>query len=98
MYLKCGLLGPTTILAHCVHLTEEEIKTLKEAGAGVAHCPNSNFSLKSGVCDVRRLQDAGVKVKECRRGVMRFDYYFTLHRLALELMSPGASPQLSSMQ
>lgn len=62
VYLKCGLLGPTTILAHCVHLTEEEIKTLKEAGAGVAHCPNSNFSLKSGVCDVRRLQDAGVKV------------------------------------
>ena len=28
----------------------------------MAHCPNSNFSLKSGVCDVRRLQAAGVKV------------------------------------
>ena len=28
----------------------------------MAHCPNSNFSLKSGVYDVRRLQKAGVKV------------------------------------
>ena len=62
VYLRCGLLGPRTILAHCVHLAEEEVSTLREAGAGVAHCPNSNFSLKSGVCDVRRLQKAGVKV------------------------------------
>jgi len=28
----------------------------------VSHCPNSNFSLKSGICDVRRLKDYGVKV------------------------------------
>ena len=62
MYKKCGLLGPRTILAHCVHLAEDEVSTLRGAGAGVAHCPNSNFSLKSGVCDVRRLQEAGVKV------------------------------------
>ncbi len=33
--------------------------------AGVSHCPNSNFSLKSGVCDVRRLRAAGVKVCIC---------------------------------
>ena len=62
VYLSCGLLGPSTILAHCVHLAEEEVRTLRDTGAGVAHCPNSNFSLKSGVCDVRRLQKAGVKV------------------------------------
>ena len=78
VYLRCGLLGKTTILAHCVHLKEEEIKTLREAGAGVAHCPNSNFSLKSGVCDVRRLQVAGVKVKECWRGKIKFDHFISL--------------------
>ena len=96
MYLRCGLLGKTTILAHCVHLKEEEIKTLREAGAGVAHCPNSNFSLKSGVCDVRRLQVAGVKVK--KNGKIKFDLYLSNLRLASELMSPGAFLQLSSMQ
>ncbi len=61
-HLKTHLWLLGDILAHCIHLAEEEVKTLSEAGAGVAHCPNSNFSLKSGVCDVRRLQQAGVKV------------------------------------
>ena len=31
-------------------------------GSGISHCPNSNFSLKSGVCNVQRLRRAGVKV------------------------------------
>ena len=60
---RCGLLGPGTILAHCVHLSTAEVELLRATGAGVSHCPNSNFTLKSGVCDVRRLQNAGVKVR-----------------------------------
>ncbi len=35
----------------------------RKSKVGISHCPNSNFSLKSGVCDVRRLKEAGVKVK-----------------------------------
>ena len=59
---RCGLLGPGTILAHCVHLSTAEVELLRATGAGVSHCPNSNFTLKSGVCDVQRLKEAGVKV------------------------------------
>ena len=59
---RCGLLGPGTILAHCVHLSTAEVELLRATGAGVSHCPNSNFTLKSGVCDVQRLKKAGVKV------------------------------------
>lgn len=62
VYEKSGLMGPRTILAHGVHLTDKELAIIKEHEAGVSHCPNSNFSLKSGVCDVKRLQKAGVKV------------------------------------
>ena len=62
VYQRSGLLGPRTILAHCCHLSQSEVEMIREEGAGVSHCPNSNFSLKSGVCDVRRLQKAGVKV------------------------------------
>ena len=62
VYQRSGLLGPRTILAHCCHLSQAEVEMIREEGAGVSHCPNSNFSLKSGVCDVRRLQKAGVKV------------------------------------
>ena len=63
VYQRSGLLGPRTILAHCCHLSQEEVEMIREEGAGVSHCPNSNFSLKSGVCDVRRLRSAGVKVR-----------------------------------
>ena len=66
VYRKCGLLGERTILAHCCHLTEDEVDLIRREKAGVAHCPNSNFSLKSGVCDVRRLQRAGIKVRDVR--------------------------------
>jgi len=62
VYKKCNLLGSKTMLAHCCHLSEPEIKILATSGSGVAHCPNSNFSLKSGVCDVKRLRESGVKV------------------------------------
>jgi len=62
VYKKSGLLGSRTILAHCVHLTDEEVEMVQSTGSGISHCPNSNFSLKSGVCNVQRLRRAGVKV------------------------------------
>ena len=51
-----------TILAHGVYLTDEELEVLAARGSSVSHCPNSNTSLRSGLCDVRRLLDAGIKV------------------------------------
>jgi len=62
VYQKSNLLGSKTILAHCCHLDDAELEIIKSFGSGVAHCPNSNFSLKSGICDVRRLKSAGVKI------------------------------------
>ncbi|KAI7879082.1 guanine deaminase [Lichtheimia hyalospora FSU 10163] len=49
-------------MAHCVHMEDDEIALLKENNVGISHCANSNFSLQSGVCDVRRFLDNGVKV------------------------------------
>jgi guanine deaminase len=45
-----------------VYLEDEELKVLAAHGSSVSHCPNSNTSLRSGLCDVRRLLDAGIKV------------------------------------
>jgi cytosine/adenosine deaminase-related metal-dependent hydrolase len=55
-------LGPDVWLAHCVHLSDEEIALLGRTGTSVAHCPSSNFRLGSGVAPVRKLLDAGVPV------------------------------------
>lgn len=62
VYKKHGLLCDRTILAHAVHLTEEELGIVKECGAGISHCPTSNFYLNSGVCKVGHMLDRGVKV------------------------------------
>jgi 5-methylthioadenosine/S-adenosylhomocysteine deaminase len=58
----CGLLGPSTVLAHAVVLSDAEIARLGETGTAVAHCPLSNLKLASGVCRVPDLLRAGVTV------------------------------------
>ena len=62
VYDEFGLLNEHTVLAHGVHLNDDEIKLLAKTGAAIAHCPSSNFMLYSGIADVRKLLDGGVKV------------------------------------
>ncbi len=62
VYDHYGLLGEKTILAHAVHLSDQEMELVKRKGAGVAHCPLSNMSLGSGIAPVRQMLDKGVKV------------------------------------
>ncbi|XP_005092676.2 guanine deaminase [Aplysia californica] len=62
VYDQAGLLGERTVLGHGVYLSPEELQMLKSRGSGISHCPNSNFCLCSGVLDVRRPLQAGVKV------------------------------------
>lgn len=59
---KLRLFDAKVIAAHCVHIDEGEMRTLKEAGAGVAHNPSSNLKLASGIAPVSRLLDLGVSV------------------------------------
>ncbi len=48
VYDKAGILTDKTILAHCIHLTDGELNLLKSSGSKIAHCPDSNFYLRSG--------------------------------------------------
>jgi 5-methylthioadenosine/S-adenosylhomocysteine deaminase len=57
-----GLLGDRTLLAHCVHLTDDEIGRLAETGTSVAHCPSSNLKLSSGIARVAAMVEMGVNV------------------------------------
>ena len=57
-----GLLGPKTIGAHCIHVTDSDIGTLAARGVTVSHNPQSNMKISSGVAPVERLRAAGALV------------------------------------
>jgi cytosine/adenosine deaminase-related metal-dependent hydrolase len=57
-----GLLGPETVVAHAVHVDDDDIAALAASGAAVAHCPRSNAILGCGVAPVARLRAAGIRV------------------------------------
>lgn len=62
VYRAAGLLGPRTVLAHAIYLTDEEQELVRSTGSAIAHCPNSNFALSSGIMPLRKYLDRGIKV------------------------------------
>jgi len=63
-YDRCGMFGGEsgTIMAHCVWSSREELQRMKRQGVFVAHCPQSNANLASGIAPVRRYLDEGLSV------------------------------------
>lgn len=62
-YDHFGLFGGETcptIMAHCVYSSNEEIALLHKRGVFVAHCPQSNTNLSSGIAPVRKYLDKGL--------------------------------------
>lgn len=59
---KLGMFSRPSIVAHGVHLTDEEIEILASHKVGVSHNPGSNLKLASGVARVPDLLKAGVTV------------------------------------
>lgn len=57
-----GVSGSHVALAHCVHLSNDEIRILKRTGTNVVHCPSSNLKLGSGIAPVTKLLEEGVSV------------------------------------
>jgi len=51
-----------TIMAHCVYLTQEEENLLKTRNVFIAHCPDSNMNLASGIAPIRRYLKNGLNV------------------------------------
>lgn len=63
-YDQFGLFGGNvkTVMAHCVYSAEEEIALMKERGVFIAHCPQSNTNLSSGVAPVRSYLDQKMNI------------------------------------
>jgi 5-methylthioadenosine/S-adenosylhomocysteine deaminase len=60
---KLGVLSPNLVLAHVIHVDEEEIRILADSGASVVHNPASNMKLASGYqFKFKEMKKAGIKV------------------------------------
>jgi cytosine/adenosine deaminase-related metal-dependent hydrolase len=57
-----GWTGDDVWHAHCVHMSDAEISLFARTGTGVAHCPNSNMRLASGIAPVVAWRQSGVRV------------------------------------
>ncbi|MCH2085495.1 MAG: amidohydrolase family protein, partial [Saprospiraceae bacterium] len=60
--IKCGWDYNRAWLAHGIHFNNSELEALSEQGIGVAHCPNANMRLGSGICPVPKMLEQGIKV------------------------------------
>lgn len=59
---ELGLLDGRALLAHCVHLTNDDFRRLADSGAAVLHNPLSNLKLGSGIAPVARMLAEGIPV------------------------------------
>src|SRR5258708_3345587 len=57
-----GISGAHVLLAHCIHLDDEEMVTLARTKTNVAHCPSSNLKLGSGIARVTEMLERGISV------------------------------------
>jgi guanine deaminase len=60
VYERFDLIGRHSVLAHNVHVTNNELTRLAASRTSVAHCPCSNASLGSGIFPMRQHLEAGV--------------------------------------
>lgn len=61
-FQSTGWLGEDVWMAHCVHMSDEDIAAFARTGTGVAHCPSSNARLAAGTAPIPDMLQAGVPV------------------------------------
>jgi len=61
-YDKYGLFGDHTVMAHCVHSSAREREVMKQRNVLVAHCPDSNINICSGIVPLRTMLEEGLWV------------------------------------
>jgi guanine deaminase len=62
VYHRFGLLGPRSLMGHCIHLKDSEIALLRDTQSVAVFCPTSNLFIGSGLFDYDGLRAAGVRI------------------------------------
>jgi 5-methylthioadenosine/S-adenosylhomocysteine deaminase len=59
---ELGFLGPDVVIAHAVHLDDDEIRFVAETGAHISHNPLSNSFLGNGIARAPEFRAAGINL------------------------------------
>ncbi len=82
-FARNGVLSERFVGAHGVWLEPDELAALKQADAALVHCPGSNLQLGSGLANVQRWREAGVRCGLGSDGAACNDRLDTLHEMSL---------------
>lgn len=99
-----GITGAHVVLAHCVHLDDEEMEMLARTKTNVAHCPSSNLKLGSGIAPVTGMLERGISVSLGADGAAcnnRLDMFTEMRTAALlqkALHGPEVLPAASALR
>ena len=91
-----NVLDDNTVLAHCIHLNENEKQILKKKNVKVAHCPSANLKLGSGIANIPDYIKRGISVSigadgpPCNNNLS----VFTEMRLAALIQKPVHGPEV----
>lgn len=62
VYDQAGLLGEKSVFAHGIHLCDNECRRLVDTKSVIAHCPSSNLFLGSGLFNLAKMDEYGIRV------------------------------------
>ena len=63
VYERYGMLGPTSLFGHSIHLSAREADVMSETGSVAVFCPTSNLFLGSGLFDLKTLDERSKPVR-----------------------------------
>lgn len=62
VYHRFGLLGPRSLMGHCIHMDDSEVALMRDTKAVAVFCPTSNLFIGSGLFNYARLRAAAVRI------------------------------------
>ena len=94
-----GIIGPSMIAAHCVHLNERDLSILTSNKVNIVHNPSSNMKLGSGIADVTKMLKQNLNVSlgtDSSASNNRLDIIEEMRLAALLIKGKTKSPELLS--
>ena len=94
-----GIISPSLIAAHCVHLNDQDMAILAKNKVSIVHNPSSNMKLGSGIADVAKMLKQNLNVSlgtDSSASNNRLDIMEEIRLAALLLKGKTKSPELLS--